>query len=150
MSAEQQSSIGKRNQKGRPAVGPRAGAPLPAATLETDRNQLVSNHVGLVKAMAHRLAQRLPSQVEMNELISVGVVGLIDAAALVPMASVAAGVVDVSGVGRAALIVVAAAGVASAGVVLGLPRLVRIPFVSRFRLAGWMKEKATPPRAGAG
>jgi RNA polymerase sigma factor for flagellar operon FliA len=30
--------------------------------------------------MAHRLAQRLPAQVEMNELISVGVVGLIDAA----------------------------------------------------------------------
>src|SRR6185295_1286018 len=52
-----------------------------------------------------------------------------------------------SGVGRAALIVVAAAGVASAGVVLGLPRLVRIRFVSRFRLAGWMKENATPPRA---
>jgi RNA polymerase sigma factor for flagellar operon FliA len=33
-----------------------------------------------VKAMAHRLAQRLPAQVEMNELISVGVIGLIDAA----------------------------------------------------------------------
>ena len=53
---------------------------VPAATLETDRNQLVIDHVGLVKAMAHRLAQRLPSQVEMNELISVGVIGLIDAA----------------------------------------------------------------------
>ena len=37
-------------------------------------------HVGLVKAMAHRLAQRLPSQVEMSELVSVGVLGLIDAA----------------------------------------------------------------------
>lgn len=47
---------------------------------ETDRNNLVIAHVGLVKAMAHRLAQRLPSQVEMNELISVGVIGLIDAA----------------------------------------------------------------------
>jgi RNA polymerase sigma factor for flagellar operon FliA len=38
------------------------------------------NHVGLVKALAHRLAQRLPSQVEMTDLISVGVLGLIDAA----------------------------------------------------------------------
>jgi RNA polymerase sigma factor for flagellar operon FliA len=37
-------------------------------------------HVGLVKALAQRLAQRLPSQVEMNDLISVGVLGLIDAA----------------------------------------------------------------------
>src|SRR6188768_2018138 len=80
MSAEQQSSVGKRNRQSRPAVVPRVTAPVPAATVETDRNQLVINHVGLVKAMAHRLAQRLPSQVEMNELISVGVVGLIDAA----------------------------------------------------------------------
>ena len=80
MSAEQQSSVGKRNRQGRPAAGTRASAPPPAAAVETDRNQLVIDHVGLVKAMAHRLAQRLPSQVEMNELISVGVVGLIDAA----------------------------------------------------------------------
>ena len=38
-----------------------------------DRDQLVIAHVGLVKAMAHRLAQRLPAQVEMTDLISVGV-----------------------------------------------------------------------------
>jgi RNA polymerase sigma factor for flagellar operon FliA len=34
-----------------------------------------------VKTLAQRLAQRLPSQVEMNDLIGVGVIGLIDAAA---------------------------------------------------------------------
>jgi RNA polymerase sigma factor for flagellar operon FliA len=45
-----------------------------------ERDQLVINHVGLVKALAHRLAQRLPAQVEMTDLISVGVLGLIDAA----------------------------------------------------------------------
>jgi RNA polymerase sigma factor for flagellar operon FliA len=45
-----------------------------------ERNQLVMQHVGLVKAMAHRLAQRLPSQVELADLISVGVIGLIEAA----------------------------------------------------------------------
>src|SRR4051812_32399341 len=49
---------------------------------------------------------------------SLFLLGLIDAAALVPLASVSAGVVDVSGVGRAALIVVAVAGVAAAGLVL--------------------------------
>jgi RNA polymerase sigma factor for flagellar operon FliA len=53
-------------------------------TVETsnsaERDQLVIAHVGLVKVMAHRLAQRLPSQVEMSDLISVGVLGLIDAA----------------------------------------------------------------------
>src|SRR6185295_20021817 len=36
--------------------------------------------VGLVKTLANRLASRLPSQVEVSELISVGVIGLIDAA----------------------------------------------------------------------
>lgn len=45
-----------------------------------ERDRLVIDHVGLVKALAHRLAQRLPSQVEMSDLISVGVLGLIDAA----------------------------------------------------------------------
>lgn len=44
------------------------------------RDKLVMEHVGLVKAMASRLANRLPSQVEVGELISVGVLGLIDAA----------------------------------------------------------------------
>jgi RNA polymerase sigma factor for flagellar operon FliA len=38
-------------------------------------------HVSLVKTLAQRLAQRLPSQVEVSDLISVGVLGLIDAAA---------------------------------------------------------------------
>lgn len=51
-----------------------------AATNLDTRDQLVIDHVPLVKSMAQRLAQRLPSQVEMNDLISVGVIGLIDAA----------------------------------------------------------------------
>jgi len=46
----------------------------------TTRDKLVMEHVGLVKALANRLAHRLPSQVEVSELISVGVLGLIDAA----------------------------------------------------------------------
>lgn len=53
--------------------------PTPQASY-LDRDQLVIGHVGLVKAMAHRLAQRLPAQVEMGDLISVGVMGLMDAA----------------------------------------------------------------------
>lgn len=44
------------------------------------RDELVMEHVSLVKTMAQRLAQRLPSQVEMNDLMSVGIMGLIDAA----------------------------------------------------------------------
>lgn len=47
--------------------------------LET-RDRLVMEHVGLVRALAGRLAHRVPAQVEVSELISVGVLGLIDAA----------------------------------------------------------------------
>jgi RNA polymerase sigma factor for flagellar operon FliA len=46
----------------------------------SSRDELVMQHVGLVKTLAQRLAQRLPSQVEVSDLISVGVLGLIDAA----------------------------------------------------------------------
>lgn len=44
------------------------------------RNELVMAHVGLVRALAQRLSRRLPSQVDRAELVSVGVLGLIDAA----------------------------------------------------------------------
>ena len=49
------------------------------SALET-RDRLVMEHVPLVKILAQRLAHRLPSQVEVSELISVGLLGLIDAA----------------------------------------------------------------------
>ena len=45
-----------------------------------ERNRLVVEHVGLVKALASRLAQRVPAQVEVNELVGAGMIGLIDAA----------------------------------------------------------------------
>ena len=44
------------------------------------RNQLVMEHVDFVKGIASRLSHRLPPQVECAELVSVGVIGLIDAA----------------------------------------------------------------------
>jgi RNA polymerase sigma factor for flagellar operon FliA len=44
------------------------------------RDQLVMAHVELVRTMAHQLRRRLPPQVELGELVSAGVLGLIDAA----------------------------------------------------------------------
>src|SRR6187549_2991951 len=61
----------------RPVTPPAAPAAEPANEV---RDRLVMEHVGLVKTLAQRLAQRLPSQVEISDLISVGVLGLIDAA----------------------------------------------------------------------
>jgi RNA polymerase sigma factor for flagellar operon FliA len=43
-------------------------------------NKLVLAHTGLVKALASRLAQRVPSHIELNELVSVGMMGLVEAA----------------------------------------------------------------------
>jgi RNA polymerase sigma factor for flagellar operon FliA len=45
-----------------------------------DRNTLVVAHLGLVKALALRLARRVPAQVDVSELVSAGVLGLVDAA----------------------------------------------------------------------
>lgn len=56
-----------------------AGAPRTARALEA-RDRLVVEHVPLVKALAQRLAKRLPSEVQVADLIGAGVVGLIDAA----------------------------------------------------------------------
>ena len=54
---------------------------LAAAPLDTaERDRLVMAHVSLVKQLAQRLAQRLPPQVESNELMGVGVLGLVEAA----------------------------------------------------------------------
>ncbi len=44
------------------------------------RDQLVIEHVDVVKSIANRLARRLPPSVETNDLISIGMLGLIDAA----------------------------------------------------------------------
>jgi RNA polymerase sigma factor for flagellar operon FliA len=44
------------------------------------RNQLVMEHVDFVKTLARGLSHRLPPQIECAELVSVGVIGLIDAA----------------------------------------------------------------------
>ena len=62
------------------ATATRPAAPLPGDTAADMRDRLVMEHLSLVKTLAQRLAQRLPSQVEVADLVSVGVLGLIDAA----------------------------------------------------------------------
>ena len=78
--------------------------------------------------------------------LSLFLLGLLDAVALAPLASVAAGVSNVGWWIRAGLIVVAVAGVAAGAVVLNLARLSRFPLLARFRLAGWVGEHAATRR----
>jgi uncharacterized membrane protein YbhN (UPF0104 family) len=81
--------------------------------------------------------------------LSLFLLGLLDSAAMTPLASVALGVSSIDGWFRAGFFVVAAAGLLAAAAVFALPRLSGLPVVARFRLAGWLREHATPPREAA-
>jgi uncharacterized membrane protein YbhN (UPF0104 family) len=81
--------------------------------------------------------------------LSLFLLGLLDSAALAPLASVAAAVAHVQGWMQLGLVVVAIAGVAAATVVVTLPQLARVRMLSRFKLAGWVGDNATPPREAA-
>lgn len=74
-------------------------------------------------------------------VFSLFALGLIDAIALMPMASVAAALTGSTGV-RIALALVAAAGVAAAAVLVVLPRLMACGRLIRFRLARWLCDRS--------
>jgi hypothetical protein len=77
--------------------------------------------------------------------LSLVLLGLIDTAALSPLAGVAAGVSGASGWFLAGLIVVSVAGVAAAAVVLALPRIC-VGRLNRFRVLRWAREHSPSPR----
>jgi len=52
-----------------------------AATAQCSDDDLVTQHVGLVKRIAHHLAARLPSTVDVEDLMQAGMVGLLEASA---------------------------------------------------------------------
>jgi uncharacterized membrane protein YbhN (UPF0104 family) len=77
--------------------------------------------------------------------LSLLLLGLIDSAALSPIAGVAAGVSGANGWILAGLIVVSVAGVAAAALVLTLPRLSRTSRLVRFKVARWVQEHCACP-----
>ncbi len=81
--------------------------------------------------------------------LSLFLLGLLDSAAMTPLASIALGVSRIEGWLRVGFFVVAGAGFLAAAAVLLLPRLSRLPLVARFRLGGFIGEHATPPREAA-
>ena len=77
--------------------------------------------------------------------LSLVMLGLIDSVALAPLAAAAA--VLGGGIGvRAGLTVVAVAGIAAAGLLVALPRLVGSNRASRFRLGRWLNPRTTSMR----
>jgi uncharacterized membrane protein YbhN (UPF0104 family) len=78
--------------------------------------------------------------------VSLGLLGLVDSAALSPLAAIAAGGSGLSGWFRWGLIVVSAAGVGAGALVLTLPALVRIERLARYRIVRWALEHTAPRR----
>ncbi len=50
-----------------------------AATHQAQREQLILEHLPQIKYIAQRISTKLPSHVELNDLVSAGVLGLLDA-----------------------------------------------------------------------
>ncbi|MGH3040723.1 MAG: lysylphosphatidylglycerol synthase domain-containing protein [Candidatus Rokuibacteriota bacterium] len=78
--------------------------------------------------------------------LSLFMLGLIDTAALMPLAGTAAATADASGAVRAAMGIVAFAGFGAAIVIAVLPRLTASGRLIRFRLARWLGERVIAPR----
>ncbi|SFF43953.1 RNA polymerase, sigma 28 subunit, SigD/FliA/WhiG [Fontimonas thermophila] len=57
-----------------------ASAPNAGSAVVPDETELVRRHADLVRRIAHHLAARLPSSVEIDDLIQAGIIGLIEAA----------------------------------------------------------------------
>jgi uncharacterized membrane protein YbhN (UPF0104 family) len=81
--------------------------------------------------------------------LSLFVLGLLDSAALSPLAGIAIGLAHIGGWLHAGLIVVTVAGVLSAALVFALPRLTKFRGVTRFRLGRWVGANSTSPRETA-
>jgi hypothetical protein len=85
--------------------------------------------------------------------LSLVMLGLIDSAALAPLAAVAVAFPGAGIAARAALAVVAGAGIAAAAVIVALPRLAGSERALRFRLGRWLSPRTTsllPRNAGVG
>ena len=61
------------------AASPEGGAEAPEPFDRENREQIIKDYVPLVKFVAHRIASRLPSHVELDDLINSGILGLMDA-----------------------------------------------------------------------
>lgn len=78
--------------------------------------------------------------------LSLFMLGLIDTAALMPIAASAAATSDAELAVRIGLAVVAAAGIGAIGLILLMPRMGSLPRLARFRLVRWLDDRTTSPR----
>jgi uncharacterized membrane protein YbhN (UPF0104 family) len=81
--------------------------------------------------------------------LSLGMLGLIDSAALSPLAFAALPFPGLSGGLRAGLALVGAAGIAAGALIIALPRLAGQRRILRFRLGRWLRPRTTPLRGAS-
>jgi Lysylphosphatidylglycerol synthase TM region len=81
--------------------------------------------------------------------LSLFLLGLIDNAALTPIAAISAGIAAPTGWVQAGLIVVAVAGVCAGAVVVFMPKIVCHRWIARFKFVCWVAEHTTTPREAA-
>jgi len=62
-----------------PELARHAKAYAAAVQQDLGREQLILEHLPQIKYIAHRISTKLPSHVELNDLVSAGVLGLLDA-----------------------------------------------------------------------
>ena len=56
-----------------------SGAPRPAMALNSEQERVLLEHLPMVRFLARRIHERLPHHVDIEDLVSAGVVGLMDA-----------------------------------------------------------------------
>src|SRR5207245_9190131 len=104
------------------------------------------------QAIRLAVVRRLPGKKKTAGLgaicLTLIVVGLLDSAALTPMASVAAAASHSGGV-QAGFALVAAAGVAAAVLVLCLPQIARLSFVARWNVGRWLMDHTACSRSAS-
>ena len=72
----------KSNPIAIPETEPRAlASETPASSFEPGRDELILQHLPTVRFVAKKVSERMPQHVDLDDLISAGLVGLIDAAA---------------------------------------------------------------------
>lgn len=102
----------------------------------------------VVRIAVVRGFRRCPADVR-TLCLSLGMLGLIDAAALAPLALVSAVAPGHSLGLRVGLVALAAVGVGAAALVLVLPRIAKGRRVLRFRAGRWLNSRTTPTRDAA-
>ena len=73
-------AVAERKREGRPgAAGGYPPAAAPGAALTAEQEKILLEHLPIVRFLARRIHERLPQHVDIEDLVSAGIVGLMDA-----------------------------------------------------------------------